>query len=223
MTIRVVVADDQPLIRGGLVAILGSEPDLEVVGEAGDGRAAVAAARDLAPDVLLMDVRMPLLDGLAATREISADPSLAQVRIVVLTTFEADENVLAALQAGAAGFLGKDVSPAQLVAAVRTGAGGEALLSPRATTALVRTYLRPAADPGPVPDPRLDALTEREREVLAMVGRGLTNDEIAAQLVLSPHTVKTHVNRTMTKVAARDRAQLVVLAYRSGLVRADGP
>jgi DNA-binding NarL/FixJ family response regulator len=224
VTIRVVVADDQPLIRSGLVAILGSEPDLEVVGQAEDGRAAVAAARGLRPDVLLMDVRMPLLDGLAATREITADPSLAGVRIVVLTTFEADENVLAALQAGAAGFLGKDVSPAQLVAAVRTVAGGEALLSPRATTALVRTYLQPPAGAAAAAgDPRLDVLTEREREVLAMVGRGLTNDEIAADLVLSTLTVKTHVNRTMTKVGARDRAQLVVLAYRSGLVRPDGP
>ncbi len=218
--LRVLVVDDQALIRSGLQAVIGSEPDLHVVGVAADGRQALARTRELAPDVVLMDIGMPVLDGLSATREITADPGLTATRVLVLTTFEADENVLAALQAGAAGFLGKDVSPTELVAAIRTVATGDALLSPRATTALVRTYLSPPTGPADG-DPRLAALTEREVEVLAMVGHGLSNDEIAGRLVLSPLTVKTHVNRAMSKVGARDRAQLVVLAYRSGLVRAD--
>lgn len=223
MTVRVAVVDDQALIRSGLVAVLGSESGIEVVGEAADGDAGVALVRRTRPDVVLMDVRMPGTDGLTATRTLTSDPDLARTRVVVLTTFEVDENVLAALDAGASGFLGKDVSPAELVAAVRTVAAGEALLSPRATSTLLRTYLHGPARRAPnAPDERLARLTEREREVVELVARGLGNDEIASRLVLSPLTVKTHINRAMTKLDARDRAQLVVLAYRSGLVPPDG-
>lgn len=220
MSIRVVVVDDQALIRGGFAAIVDSEPDLEVVGQFGDGDAAIQAVRTLLPDVVLMDLRMPGRDGLSATAVITGEPALAGVRVVVLTTFEADENVLAALQAGAAGFLGKDITPADLVAGIRTVAGGEALLSPRATRTLIQTYLAaPTASTRPVDENALAVLTQREREVLTLVGRGMSNDDIAATLVVSPHTAKTHVNRAMSKLGVRDRAQLVVLAFRAGLVR----
>lgn len=217
----VLLADDQALIRAGFAALIGSTTDLRVVGEAGTGREAVTAARALRPDVVLMDLRMPELDGLQATREITSDPALEGVRILVLTTFEADDQVLAALRAGASGFLGKGVGPAQLLDGIRTVAAGEALLSPRATRGLIARYLAtPMAAARDAHGGTLDLLTEREREVVALVGRGLSNEQIAADLVLSPLTVKTHVNRAMAKVGARDRAQLVVLAYQTGLVRA---
>jgi DNA-binding NarL/FixJ family response regulator len=219
--VRVVLADDQALIRAGFGALIASTTDLRVVGEASTGRQAVDAARTHRPDVVLMDLRMPDLDGLQATREITSDPDLDGVRILVLTTFEADDQVLAALRAGASGFLGKDVGPAQLLDAIRTVAGGEALLSPRATRGLIARYLAtPMTAARDLHAGTLDALTEREREVVGLVGRGMSNEQIATQLVLSPSTVKTHVNRAMSKVGARDRAQLVVLAYQSGLVRA---
>ncbi len=217
----VLLADDQALIRAGFAALIGSTTDLQVVREAGTGREAVTAARTLRPDVVLMDLRMPDLDGLQATREITSDPALEGVRILVLTTFEADDSVLAALRAGASGFLGKDVGPTQLLDGIRTVAAGEALLSPRATRGLIARYLAtPMTAARDAHAGTLDALTEREREVVALVGRGLSNEQIAADLVLSPLTVKTHVNRAMAKVGARDRAQLVVLAYQTGLVRA---
>jgi DNA-binding NarL/FixJ family response regulator len=217
----VLLADDQALIRAGFAALIGSTTDLKVVGEAGTGREAVTAARALRPDVVVMDLRMPELDGLQATREITSDPDLEGVRILVLTTFEADDQVLAALRAGASGFLGKDVGPTQLLDGIRTVAAGEALLSPRATRGLIARYLAtPMTAARDAHGGTLDLLTEREREVVALVGRGLSNEQIAADLVLSPLTVKTHVNRAMAKVGARDRAQLVVLAYQTGLVRA---
>jgi DNA-binding NarL/FixJ family response regulator len=221
MTTRVLLADDQALIRAGFAALVRSAPDLEVAGEAADGEEAVALTRELRPDVVLMDIRMPVLDGIRATERIASDPDLATVHVVVLTTFEADDHVLQALRAGAAGFLGKDVEPAAFLEAIRVVAAGESLLSPRATRALIdRVLSAPRAQAGAA-DARLDALTDREREVITLVGEGLANDEIATRLFLSPATVKTHVNRAMTKVGARDRAQLVVLAYQTGLVRAD--
>ncbi|MGL4745605.1 MAG: response regulator [Dermatophilaceae bacterium] len=221
MTTRVLLADDQALIRAGFAALVRSAPDLEVVGEAGDGEVAVALTRELRPDVVLMDIRMPVLDGIRATERIAADPDLAAVHVIVLTTFEADDYVLEALRAGAAGFLGKDVEPAAFLDAVRVVAAGESLLSPKATRTLIdRVLAAPRAQAGAV-DVRLDALTDREREVVTLVGEGLANDEIATRLFLSPATVKTHVNRAMAKVRARDRAQLVVLAYQTGLVRTD--
>ncbi|MFI7540526.1 response regulator [Actinoplanes sp. NPDC049599] len=219
MTIRVLLADDQTLIRAGFKMIIDSEPEFEVVGEASDGREAVALARTARADVVLMDIRMPRMDGLEATRRIGADDNLAGVRVLVLTTFENDDNVVLALQAGASGFLGKSVAPADLLHAIRVVAGGDALLSPRATRGLVSRFLsgpEPAADPV---RPALTGLTEREREILVLVAHGLSNDDIAERLHVSPLTVKTHVNRAMTKLAVRDRAQLVVLAYRTGLVR----
>jgi DNA-binding NarL/FixJ family response regulator len=217
----VLLADDQALIRAGFAALIGSTSDLRVVGEAGTGHEAVAGARALRPDVVLMDIRMPELDGLQATLQITSDPGLEGVRILVLTTFEADDLVLAALRAGASGFLGKDAGPTQLLDAIRTVADGESLLSPRATRSLIARYLAtPMAAARDLDDEALRALTEREREIVGLVGRGMSNDQIAADLVLSPLTVKTHVNRAMAKVGARDRAQLVVLAYQSGLVRA---
>lgn len=219
MSIRVLVADDQALIRAGFTALVEHAEDMVVVGQAADGRAAVELASATRPDVVLMDIRMPVLDGIAATRAISEDPALAGVRVLVLTTFDADEHVLAALRAGASGFLGKDVGPTELVAGIRVVARGDALLSPRATTALVQRLLAHPQDGLATGDPTLAVLTDREREIVAMVARGLSNDEIASALVLSPLTVKTHVNRAMTKTHARDRAQLVVLAYQSGLVR----
>ena len=221
MTTRVLLADDQALIRSGFAALIASADDLEVVGEAADGAQAVRLARQLRPDVVLMDIRMPGTDGLEASQQITADPALVDVRVIVLTTFEADDYVLAALRAGASGFLGKGVEPEELLDGIRVVASGEALLSPRATRSLIARYLaQPSAGRADAVDAALDVLTEREREVMALVAHGLTNDEIARQLHLSPLTVKTHVNRAMTKLDARDRAQLVVLAYRCGLVRA---
>ena len=220
MTIRVVVADDQPLLRAGFKAILASAPDLDVVGEAGDGREAVRLARSAQADVVLMDVRMPVLDGLAATRQITADEDLAGVKVLILTTFEIDEYVFEALRAGASGFLGKSADAEELLAAVRTVNRGEALLSPAATRTLINRFLTAPAAPRPMDDAArraLESLTDRERQTTTLVAAGLSNDEIAARLVLSPATVKTHVNRAMVKVGARDRAQLVVFAHRCGL------
>ncbi|MBO9553991.1 response regulator transcription factor [Cellulomonas sp.] len=214
--IRVLVADDQDLIRAGFAALVGTADDMEVVGEAADGAAAVEAARALRPDVVLMDVRMPGLDGIAATEQIAADADLADVKVVVLTTFEMDEYVLAALRAGASGFLGKGVRPAALLDGIRTVAAGESLLSPVATRALI-AHLLDRATPTTVDTSALHDLTPREQEVVALVAQGLSNEQIAAQLYLSPLTAKTHVNRAMTKLGARDRAQLVVFAYQAGL------
>jgi DNA-binding NarL/FixJ family response regulator len=216
--IRVVLADDQPLVRAGFAMILAAEDDITVVGEADDGAAAVALAAAARPDVVLMDIRMPGLDGLAATRLISEDPALAAVRILVLTTFELDEYVFDALRCGASGFLVKHTQPGDLVRAVREVAKGEALLSPGVTRRLIAEFTARPVRPALVP-PAMSALTGREREVVALVALGLTNEEIAAELVLSPATARTHVHRSMVKLAARDRAQLVVFAYQSGLVR----
>ena len=219
MTIRVLLADDQTLIRAGFKMIIDSEPEFEVVGEASDGGEAVALARTARADVVLMDIRMPRMDGLEATRRIGADDNLAGVRILVLTTFENDDNVVLALQAGASGFLGKSVAPADLLHAIRVVAGGEALLSPRATRGLVSRFLSQGEPDADVVLPELTPLTDREREILVLVAHGLSNDDIAERLFVSPLTAKTHVNRAMTKLNVRDRAQLVVLAYRTGLVR----
>ncbi|WP_426366553.1 response regulator [Streptomyces sp. E-08] len=215
--IRVVLADDQTLVRAGFRSILSDEEDIEVVGEAGDGERAIGLARELRPDVVLMDIRMPVLDGLEATRRITADARLEGVRVVILTTFDADDHVYGALRAGASGFLVKDTEPMELLHAVRVVARGDALISPAVTRRLISEF---AGLPGrqPDPSPRLNALTEREREVLGLVGAGLSNDEIAGRLVLSPATAKTHVSRIMTKLAVRDRAQLVILAYESGMI-----
>ncbi|MEJ3749218.1 response regulator transcription factor [Actinomycetes bacterium KLBMP 9797] len=218
MSIRVLVVDDQPVIRAGFRMLIEAEPDLDVVGEAGTGREAVALARATRADVVLMDIRMPDMDGLAATRAIGADDALAAVKVLILTTFEADEYVFEALRGGASGFLGKGVEPAALLDAIRTVARGEALLSPTATKALITRYLtQPEPGPAPVPS-ELDRLTEREREVLGLVAAGLSNDDIAARLYVSPFTAKTHVNRIMAKLGARDRAQLVVIAYQTGFI-----
>jgi DNA-binding NarL/FixJ family response regulator len=215
--IRVGIADDQPLVRTGLATMVGAAPDLVVVGEAADGAAAVDLARRERPDVLLMDVRMPVLDGIAATERIATDPATRDVRVVMLTTFDLDEHVYAALRAGASGFLLKDVAPEALFDAVRVVAAGEALLAPAVTRRLLADFAARPAPPA-LPATTLDVLTEREREVLRLVGRGLTNDEIGRALYLSPATVKTHVGRAMTKLHARDRVRLVVLAYETGLV-----
>ncbi|WP_353829265.1 response regulator [Agromyces sp. SYSU T0242] len=223
---RVLVADDQPLIRQAVSALLAAEDSIEVVGEAADGAAAVTLARELEPDVVLMDIRMPGLDGIEATRRIGADPALVAVRVLVLTTFEEDENVVRALQAGASGFIGKGTEPGALVDAVRTVHAGEALLSPSATRVLVERYVRSGPVPPPTASSELGAalatLTDREREVLVLVATGLSNDEIAERLVISRHTAKTHVNRVMAKLGAHDRAQLVIIAYEAGLVRPGG-
>jgi DNA-binding NarL/FixJ family response regulator len=215
--IRVLVADDQDLVRLGLRTLIGSEPDLRVAGEAADGLAAVELARRVRPDVVLMDVRMPGIDGIEATRRIVADPALTGTRVVVLTTFELDAYVFDALRHGASGFLTKDTKPVELLRAIRLVAGGEALLSPSVTRRVVREF---ATRPSRVlrPHPRLATLTERERQIVGLVGEGLSNAEIAARLLVSPATARTHVSRAMIKLAARDRAQLVVFAYQSGLV-----
>jgi DNA-binding NarL/FixJ family response regulator len=219
MTIRVLLADDQPLLRAGLKVLIDSQPDLQVVGEASDGREAVELAKATQADVVLMDIRMPGTDGLAATRLITEDEDLAGVHILILTTFEIDEYVFQALRCGASGFIGKSAQADELLAAIRVISRGEALLSPAATRALIARYLAfPQRTDLPQPG-QLTALTNREREVVALVAAGLSNDEIAAHLVLSPATAKTHVNRAMVKLGARDRAQLVVIAYQSGLVR----
>ena len=218
MTIRVLLADDQPLVRAGFAMFINAAPDMTVVGEAATGRQAVALARSTHPDVVVMDIQMPELDGLAATAEITADPALAGSHVLVLTTFDVDENVFQSLRAGASGFLGKTAETSDLIRAIRIVHRGEQLLSPLATRALVSRFLR-QPDPATAVHPRLDALTDREREVLMMVGLGMSNEDIAGRLVLSHHTVKTHVNRTMTKLGAHDRAQLVIHAYESGLVR----
>ncbi|TCR22044.1 response regulator transcription factor [Streptomyces sp. BK205] len=221
MTIRVLLADDQALLRSAFRVLVDSEPDMEVVGEASDGAEAVRLTREERADVVLMDIRMPGTDGLAATRLISEDPSLAHVRVVILTTFEVDDYVVRSLRAGASGFLGKGSEPDELLAAIRVAAGGEALLSPAATKGLIARFLAQGDDeePDPLRTERLAALTVREREVLVQVAGGHSNDEIAERLEVSPLTVKTHVNRAMAKLGARDRAQLVVIAYESGLVR----
>ena len=216
--IRVLLADDQALVRAGFRVLAGVAPDVEVVGEAADGAAAVSLARSLRADVVLMDIRMPGTDGLEATRQIVADPDLSGVRVIILTTFEADEYVFEAIRAGASGFLVKDIEPEDLVHAIRVVARGDALLSPGVTRSLISSIA------GRAPAQRVDAsalsvLTDREREVLALVAAGMSNDEIAGALYMSPLTAKTHVSRAMVKLGARDRAQLVVIAYETGLVR----
>lgn len=215
--IRVLLADDQLLVRAGFRALLDAQPDIEVAGEASDGDEAVRLVRELRPDVVLMDIRMPVLDGLAATRRIGEDESLAAVRVVMLTTFELDEYVFEAIRSGASGFLVKDTEPEELLRAVRAVVAGDALLSPGVTRRLIAEFA--ARSKQPATPTGLGRLTDREREVMALVGMGLSNEEIARRLVVSPLTAKTHVSRTMVKLGARDRAQLVVLAYESGLVR----
>ena len=227
--IRILLADDQALLRAGFRMLLESAPDMAVVAEAHNGGQAVALARELRPDVVLMDLKMPEVDGVTATRRITSDPQLASVRVVVLTTFDDDESVFAALRAGAYGFLVKDLEPDELLQAIRVVARGDALLAPSVTRAVIGAFTAGAGqDKGPAAaaaaatgpaarSPAVASLTEREREVVALVAAGLTNDEIATRLVVSPLTAKTHVSRAMTKLAARDRAQLVVIAYSSGL------
>ena len=222
--ITVLLADDQVLVRAGFRALLNAEPDIEVVAEAGDGLEAAQLTARTRPDVVLMDIRMPGVDGLEATRRIAADPALAGTRVVILTTFELDEYVFEALRTGASGFLVKDTEPVELLRAVRAVAAGDALLSPSVTRRVIGEFAAPGgrgrqpAPPGEA-ERRLEQLTDREREVMVLVGEGLSNDEIAARLVISPATAKTHVSRTMVKLGARDRAQLVVHAYEAGLIR----
>ncbi|MFI0896153.1 response regulator [Streptomyces sp. NPDC020983] len=215
--IRVVLADDQVLVRAGFRALLDAQDDIEVVGEAADGGEALRAVRELRPDAVLMDIRMPVMDGLAATRGITGDAALADVKVVVLTTFELDEYVFEAIRSGASGFLVKDTEPAELLRAVRAVVAGDALLSPGVTRRLIAEFAARSKEPAAAG--ALDELTDREREVMALAGMGLSNEEIARRLVVSPLTAKTHVSRAMVKLGARDRAQLVVLAYESGLVR----
>jgi DNA-binding NarL/FixJ family response regulator len=215
--IEVVIADDQALVRAGFRALLDAQADITVTGEAGDGEAAFKLALELRPAVVLMDIRMPGVDGLTATRRIAGDERLAAVKVVILTTFDLDEYVFEAIRAGANGFLVKDTEPADLVRAVRAVVAGDALLSPRVTRRLIEEFATRAKDPAGLPD--LARLTDREREVVALVAGGLTNDEIARRLIMSGATAKTHVSRAMVKVGARDRAQLVVFAYEAGLVR----
>ncbi|NUT18762.1 MAG: response regulator transcription factor [Hamadaea sp.] len=215
MTIRVAVVDDQSVLRMGLRVLLSTESDLELVGEAADGAQALRMIRQERPDVVLMDIRMPGMDGIEAIRRLAADAELAAVRVVVLTTFDLDEYVLDALSAGACGFVLKDAEPAELLRAVRVAAAGDALLSPQVTRTVIR---RLAAHGGTSrPDPALSTLTERERQVVGLLAVGLSNDEIAARLVVSEATVRTHISRALAKTGARDRAQLVVRAYRGGL------
>jgi DNA-binding NarL/FixJ family response regulator len=216
--IRVVLADDQPLVRAGFRMLLDAEEDIAVVGEADNGAAALDLVRALRPDVVLMDIRMPGVDGLEALRQITGDGALEGVRVLVLTTFELDEYVFEAVRLGASGFLVKHTQPADLVRAVREVAAGEALLSPSVTRRLIQEFAARPVRPDLTP-PTMDVLTDREREIVALVAQGLTNDEIALELVLSPATARTHVSRAMVKLHARDRAQLVVFAYQSGLVR----
>jgi DNA-binding NarL/FixJ family response regulator len=213
--IRVLIADDQELVRTGFRVILSAEPDIEVVGEAADGRKAIEAVRTLRPEIVVMDIRMPNLDGIEATRAIAAVPGA--VRVLILTTFDLDEYVYAALRAGASGFLLKDAGPEELLRAIRVVADGDALLAPSVTRRLIAEL---AARPDPQPPPELTSLTDREREILQLVAAGLSNAEIAGQLVISPLTAKTHVGRILAKLDRRDRAQLVTLAYESGLVTA---
>jgi len=215
--IRVLLADDQALVRAGFQALLDAQPDIEVVGEASDGESALRLAAELRPDVVLMDIRMPGVDGLAATRRIAADQRLASVRVVIVTTFGLDEYVFEAIRSGASGFLVKDTEPADLLQAVRVVADGEALLSPRVTRRLIGEWAARAEPPQPARG--LQRRTDRGREVVAVAGEGLSNQEIAERLVVSPATTKTHVSRAMRELGARDRAQLVVIAYESGLVR----
>jgi DNA-binding NarL/FixJ family response regulator len=215
--IRVLLADDQALVRAGFRALLDAQDDIEVVAEAADGEEAVTLARTLQPDIVLMDIRMPGRDGLQATRAIAGDAALKDVRVVILTTFDLDEYVFEALRVGASGFLVKSTEPAELVHAVRVVTAGDALLSPGVTRRLVAEFAERAKEPGPAP--ALDLLTDREREVMGLVAEGLSNEEIAQRLVVSPATAKTHVSRAMVKLNARDRAQLVVFAFESGLAR----
>ncbi|MBA3349833.1 MAG: response regulator transcription factor [Actinobacteria bacterium] len=215
--ITVLIVDDQALVRAGFRALLDAQDDIDVVGEAEEGEAAIRLAIELTPDVILMDIRMPGLDGLEATKRITSDESLRDVKVVILTTFDLDEYVFEALRIGASGFLVKNTEPAELIRGVRVVASGDALLSPGVTRKLVGEFAQHAKEPRQ--DASLELLTEREREVMALVGEGLSNAEIAARLFVSPATAKTHVSRTMVKLGVRDRAQLVVLAYESGLVR----
>jgi len=216
--IRVAVADDQALVRSGFAVLLRSADDIDVVGEAADGREAVELVRAARPDVILMDIRMPDMDGLEATRRITADAETASTRVLILTTFDLDEYVFEALRAGASGFLLKDTLPDDLLAAVRVVAGGEALLAPKVTRRLIEQFAQQSVSTPAGPLPGLDTLTDREQEVLAAVARGLSNAEIAHQLFMSHATAKTHVSRLLTKLGARDRAQLVMLAYEAGIV-----
>jgi DNA-binding NarL/FixJ family response regulator len=215
--IKVLLADDQVLVRAGFRMLLDVEDDLAVVGEAADGVQAVALARSAQPDVVLMDIRMPVLDGIQATREIAAMTGLERVRVLILTTYDTDAYVFEALQAGASGFLLKDSGPAELLHGIRVVAAGDALLAPKITRRLIGRFTSAQAAQS-ASQTRLAVLTTREREILTLVGRGLSNEEIAAELVLSPATARTHVSRAMTKLGARDRAQLVVIAYQTGLV-----
>ncbi|MFC9236120.1 response regulator [Streptomyces decoyicus] len=223
MTIRVLLADDQALLRGTFRMLIDSAPGMEVVAEAATGREAVELTRSHRADLVLMDIRMPDLDGLAATRLIGEDEDLAGVKVLVLTTFENDEYVAEALRAGASGFLGKGINPDELLDAIRVVAAGDSLLSPAATKSLIARFLAQPAPPGRTAPPQLAALTPRECEVVALVAAGLSNDEIAERLFVTPLTAKTHANRAMTKLGARDRAQLVVIAYQTGLARPERP